>query len=959
MIKSKYKIRLVHLLLSDDLDLHRQEKSIEQLKELELRGIEYVQVWNERWKDNPPRENFARPQMFDQVPINKAHYGCFRAFADGAIDNFGKDIDSLILCEGDVRLTESPDQVVDKINRAYEATQELCIDYFSLGSKYTLEGNVLQSIALEKHGDIEITNKIIGIQMIMFPQRIRKYLLDCYVNSKWDGADIFLNQNFMDKKKIGIFSDSPTGQWDGISTIENRERNFNNSNKRLMYIAPHLSTGGMPQFLLKRVETLIDCSDLEVYVVEFNNYSDHFVVQKDKLEELLGDRLISLNTGISIEQRESRILDLIDSIKPDIIHIEECPESFDGGNKMSTNTLNKIYRKDRSYQIIETCHNIWMNNDKKVWHPNSYMYCTPYHPINNFKDTTSNGEVVEYPIEDLQQEAMVRAKIKLELGIPADKINILNVGLWTPGKNQGEGVEIARIAEELYPNTFQFHFVGNQAGNFGSYWRPLMENLPSNVTVWGERKDVELFYQTSDAFMFNSTLECNPLSLREAIAHRLPTFTRNLPQYLDMFTPYITPFTNDLKENAAILFRELIEQGENLGDFILPSNDIERFRKEMLQLYSETHKVPEVNNSINARISISLKRYFKLHAGELPPGNFRARFIDTTTDRIVYETSIESDRWYQPSQHWFTPWRVEILQDDKLVWEWQLETMDNTIGVQFDSSSLGDTLAWMGQLEDFKTHWGWKNVFVKTHKSWLFDTEYYASRGIQIVNEFPNEIYTINLGVFYSPEEPWRRAEHRVDWRKIHLAQIASDRLGIPFKEVRPKLAPQFQKWDQLPSRRDPIITFATKSTAGAKYWNHPTGWRELVEGMDEYHWIHCSMEGTDLKVEQAESELENVAQLIHASTAFVGVSSGLSWFAWALGAKVFLISGFTPEVCEFTDNCIRIINKTSCNSCWSWDVFNKGDWNWCPAHKGTERQFECTKEIEPEFVIDIIKKNI
>jgi len=63
MRKTNYKIRLVHLLLSDDPDPNRQDNSINQLRELENRGIEYIQVWNERWKDNPPRENFARPSM--------------------------------------------------------------------------------------------------------------------------------------------------------------------------------------------------------------------------------------------------------------------------------------------------------------------------------------------------------------------------------------------------------------------------------------------------------------------------------------------------------------------------------------------------------------------------------------------------------------------------------------------------------------------------------------------------------------------------------------------------------------------------------------------------------------------------------------------------------------------------------------------------------------------------------
>ena len=239
MVTSKYKIRLVHLLLTDDLDPQRQDKSIKQLEELALRGIEYVQVWNERWKTQPPRENFARPSVFDSVPINSAHYGCFRAFADGTAQYFTEDIDAIILCEGDVRLVNSADETIDLINQAYEATQSLGIDYFSLGSKYTLEGKVLQSATLESYGSVEITNKIIGIQMIMFPQRVRKYLLACYAHKPWDGADIFLNQNFMGVKKIGIFSESPTNQWSGLSAIESRVRDFD-GRKKLLYLAPHL-----------------------------------------------------------------------------------------------------------------------------------------------------------------------------------------------------------------------------------------------------------------------------------------------------------------------------------------------------------------------------------------------------------------------------------------------------------------------------------------------------------------------------------------------------------------------------------------------------------------------------------------------------------------------------------------------------------------------------------------------
>jgi hypothetical protein len=57
--------------------------------------------------------------------------------------------------------------------------------------------------------------------------------------------------------------------------------------------------------------------------------------------------------------------------------------------------------------------------------------------------------------------------------------------------------------------------------------------------------------------MFNSTWECNPIVLREAASFGLKILTRNLPQYFDMFTPFILPIkssdVNDIKDQLASL----------------------------------------------------------------------------------------------------------------------------------------------------------------------------------------------------------------------------------------------------------------------------------------------------------------------------------------------------------------------------------------------------------------------
>lgn len=224
----KAKIKLVHLLLEDDLDQERQAKSIASISELSRIGVEYIQVWNKRWTETPPRETFTRPDQYDSIPIRPGHYGAFRAFADATIEHFTEDTDFFIVCEGDAMLEVDLKEALQKIDRASESIIENDIAYFSFGSRFLLEGDELQSETLQKIEDTHLVNRIIGAQMIMFPQKIRRYLIDRYKHATWDGADIFLNDIFFAKFNLGMFEESMATQLSGISAIESQYREFNN-----------------------------------------------------------------------------------------------------------------------------------------------------------------------------------------------------------------------------------------------------------------------------------------------------------------------------------------------------------------------------------------------------------------------------------------------------------------------------------------------------------------------------------------------------------------------------------------------------------------------------------------------------------------------------------------------------------------------------------------------------------
>ena len=63
--------------------------------------------------------------------------------------------------------------------------------------------------------------------------------------------------------------------------------------KKLLYIAPHLSTGGLPQYLYKKIELLQ--GEFDIYLVEWSDHTGgRLVVQRNKITNLFGKTKIVL-----------------------------------------------------------------------------------------------------------------------------------------------------------------------------------------------------------------------------------------------------------------------------------------------------------------------------------------------------------------------------------------------------------------------------------------------------------------------------------------------------------------------------------------------------------------------------------------------------------------------------------------------------------------------------------------
>lgn len=336
---------------------------------------------------------------------------------------------------------------------------------------------------------------------------------------------------------------------------------------------------------------------------------------------------------------------------------------------------------------------------------------------------------------------------------------------------------------------------------------------------------------------------------------------------------------------------------------------------------------------------------------------YKINFIDRSSGATVCSNTISENCWLSTNELYYKDWRVEVFKNDKLIVNHELNLNGKNVNIVFDSKSVGDTIAWIPQVEKFrKTHNC--NLYVSTFHNHLFKNSYPQINFFEPNAGSHRVHYEWWIGVYMDKISN----HHPTDWRKLPLHQIGAEQLGM-------KNSPEIKcKIDDPPKinflEGQKYVCISNSSTAGCKHWQNKNGWQDVVD--------HLNSIGYKVVLVQREKlpwmdlpELKNVihpeinntleaSSLIKGCEFFIGLSSGMSWLAWGLNKKVILISGFTGSFHEFhTPH--RLINEDVCNSCWhdTNHLFDRGDWNWCPKNK----DFECSKSISSNKVINEINK--
>jgi autotransporter strand-loop-strand O-heptosyltransferase len=494
-------------------------------------------------------------------------------------------------------------------------------------------------------------------------------------------------------------------------------------------------------------------------------------------------------------------------------------------------------------------------------------------------------------------------------------------------------------------------------------------------------ESIKKLYNTHTIFLHPSILEAGHpnLTLLESMACGLPTVgtydgSIKIPGLvkIERDTNSVIKGIQSVVGNYDSLIEEIIKNRKDFDWSVVTDRLIRIYQsvklidknyssEESKKLYITTFNQTEITHK-DPRDNISFHVNFVKNPTIEIKGTTKKRFgIEFwSEDKLLYKSNLGGNMWSKLNTEYYKDYNCKIYDEDKLVFEHNLNLKNKKVYIALESRSLGDTLAWFPQCEEFRKKHDCELV-VSTFMNDLFVDQY---PNIQFINpgQPVYDLYAMyRIGWFYDGDNVNYNMNPN-DFRKIPLQKTASDILGLNYNEVRPKL-----NLPNTPKRKKVGIGF--HSTAQAKYWNNPEGWQEIIDYLNSrgYECVIYSKEGdgymnnfypkgvTTFKG----GTIQEVINDLVTCEFFIGLGSGLSWLAWSCNLPIILISGFSEKYAEMETNCYRVINEDVCHGCFNKERLDAGDWNWCPILKNTSRQFECTKEISSLMVVKEINKVI
>ena len=207
-------------------------------------------------------------------------------------------------------------------------------------------------------------------------------------------------------------------------------------------------------------------------------------------------------------------------------------------------------------------------------------------------------------------------------------------------------------------------------------------------------------------------------------------------------------------------------------------------------------------------------------------GAYRCVFRDLDRGNLLYCMDMKPNCGVSSVKKFFIRFGLEIFRCDDLtrpIFRHDLDLTDRDVLIQFPVGAIGDTIAWFSYVEQFRCKHSCRlKVSMDPRLAALFRVQYPEITFITREDAAKETPYaTYNLGLFFGGD-----TDHQVfDFRQVGLHRTVGHILGVDdLADAPPRVnlsAPRRIK--------EKYVCIASQASSQCKYWNNPSGWREVV----------------------------------------------------------------------------------------------------------------------------------
>lgn len=319
-------------------------------------------------------------------------------------------------------------------------------------------------------------------------------------------------------------------------------------------------------------------------------------------------------------------------------------------------------------------------------------------------------------------------------------------------------------------------------------------------------------------------------------------------------------------------------------------------------------------------------------------------------DGDFYALKQKTSMWSRPDKKCYRDWTVTAKRGNEVKFQHTMNLKGTNVIISMGSKALGDTLAWIPYIEEFRKKHGC-NIYCSTWWNGIMD---YPEIHFITPGDTVQDVYaSYEVGCFDNQPN-----KNPFDWRLTPLQKVAADILGVDYEPLRAKLKYEPHKSGNG-NEPKPYICFSEFSTMRNKIWNREGGWQNIIDYLNGlgYDCVSVSTEPSQLTgiVKHNGQSIEQTLTDISGASFYIGLNAGPTWIAYALNVPCIMITGVSEEWNDFPNPYRVAINNEVCGvGCFNDPSLpiDRG-WDWCPRKK----DYACTRDITESMVITQIDK--